>query len=111
MIFIYIYICICCNIEHIQTYVYKIPAKSIYIIHKSSHPDTSVSLQLGTFSGVGFALPIDTVAKNVGAMIEEGHLINLGSVAILYCNIDMTYYFNSMYIYAYVKRDNLLQYT
>jgi len=23
----------------------------------------------------------------------------------------MTYYYNSMYIYAYVKRDNLLQYT
>ena len=28
----------------------------------------------GTFSGVGFALPIDTVAKNVGAMIEEGYV-------------------------------------
>ena len=26
----------------------------------------------GTFAGVGFAIPIDTVAKNVGAMIEEG---------------------------------------
>eukprot|EP00438_Fugacium_kawagutii_P022262 Skav211436 [mRNA] locus=scaffold1591:136274:137476:- [translate_table: standard] len=28
----------------------------------------------GTFSGVGFALPIDTVTKNVGAMIEEGYV-------------------------------------
>ena len=26
----------------------------------------------GTFSGVGFALPIDTVQKNVESMIEEG---------------------------------------
>ena len=30
------------------------------------------SIDRGTFAGVGFAIPIDTVAKNVGAMIEEG---------------------------------------
>ena len=34
--------------------------------------NTAILSTSGTFSGVGFALPIDTVAKNVGAMIEEG---------------------------------------
>ena len=63
----------------------------IHIIHNSSHPDTRASSQLGTFSGVGFALPIDTVAKNVGAMIEEGHLINVSSVDRYCRHIHITY--------------------
>jgi len=36
--------------------------------------NTAILSTSGTFSGVGFALPIDTVAKNVGAMIEEGYV-------------------------------------
>ena len=36
--------------------------------------NTAILSTSGTFSGVGFALPIATVAKNVGAMIEEGEI-------------------------------------
>ena len=36
--------------------------------------NTAILSTSGTFAGVGFAIPIDTVAKNVGAMIEEGYV-------------------------------------
>ncbi|CAE7469165.1 DEGP1 [Symbiodinium microadriaticum] len=36
--------------------------------------NTAILSTSGTFSGVGFALPIDTVQKNVESMIEEGYV-------------------------------------
>ncbi|CAJ1432373.1 unnamed protein product [Effrenium voratum] len=36
--------------------------------------NTAILSTSGTFSGVGFALPIDTVVKNVQSMIEEGYV-------------------------------------
>ncbi|CAE7500409.1 DEGP1 [Symbiodinium natans] len=36
--------------------------------------NTAILSTSGTFSGVGFALPIDTVQKNVASMIEEGYV-------------------------------------